>query len=218
MLIDFVGQSYPTAIPTLEEILKIAHKPTAFGLCEAVYNQVSCKLLKAVFNPDCLNSTMIELPKDVELSSLTTISEAVEALYGSRMPITLLGDFYQLCLDSPAALVDYIVFYTLKKVFHKLDAEQIRCLRIFDPSCGCGAFLIASIRFILEWFKDKYNNDKKSPYLSPQESFELLESMIYGTDIDKRAGLGAVSLPPSAGGSSAYSVKVRGYICSCSAL
>ena len=209
LLIDFVGQSYPMAIPTLEEILKIVHKPTAFGLCEAVYNRVSCKLLKAVFNPDRLSGTKIELPKDVELSSLTNISEAVGALYGSRMPITLLGDFYQLCLDrpvankkihkngsdrrnkgvyyTPAALVDYLVCHTLKKVFHKLDAEQIQRLRILDPSCGCGAFLIATIRFILKWLKDKYNNDKKSPYLSPQESFELLESMIYGTDTDERA-------------------------------
>ena len=156
------------AIPTLEEILKIVHKPTAFSLCEAVYNRVSCKVLKAVFNPDCLSGPMIEPPKDVELSTLTNISEAVGALYGSRMPITLLGDFYQLCLDrpvadkrirkkgsnrrnkgvyyTPAALVDYLVCHTLKKAFHKLEPEQIQRLRILDPSCGCGAFLIASIR------------------------------------------------------------------------
>lgn len=209
LLIDFIGQSYPMAIPFLEEILKIVNKPTAFSLCEAICNRVSCKLLKAVFNPDCLNDTMIEPSKDVELSSLTNFSEAIGALYGSRMPITLLGDFYQLCLDrpvadkrihkngtdrrnkgvyyTPAALVDYLVFHTLTKAFRKLEPEQIQSLRILDPSCGCGAFLIASIRFILKWFKDNYNNDKKSPYLSSQESFELLESMIYGTDIDERA-------------------------------
>lgn len=209
LLIDFIGQSYPIAAPSLEEILKVVNKPTAFSLCEVVYNQVSCKLLKAVFNPDRLSGPMIEPPKDVELSSLTNISEAVGALYGSQMPITLLGDFYQLCLDrpvadkrirkkgsdrrnkgvyyTPAALVDYLVCRTLKKAFHKLEPGRIQRLRILDPSCGCGAFLIASIRFILEWFKDKYNNDKKSTYLSPQESFELLESMIYGTDIDERA-------------------------------
>ena len=208
LLIDFIEQSYPMAIPSLEEILKIVNKPTAFSLCDVVYNQVSCTLLKAVFNPDRLSGPMIEPPKDVELSSLTNISEAAGFLYGSRMPITLLGDFYQLCLDrpvadkrihkkgsdrrnkvvyyTPAALVDYIVYHTLKKAFYKLEPEQIQRLQILDPSCGCGVFLIASIRFILEWFKDKYSN-KKSPYLSPQESFELLESMIYGTDIDERA-------------------------------
>ena len=77
LLIDFIGQSYPMTIPTLEEILKIVNKPTAFTLCEVVYNQVSCKLLKAVFNPGRLSGPMIEPPKNAELSSLTNISESV---------------------------------------------------------------------------------------------------------------------------------------------
>ncbi|MDD5063818.1 MAG: N-6 DNA methylase [Phycisphaerae bacterium] len=202
LLIDFVGRSYPTMIPTVEEVLKIIKKPTAFDLCEAVYNQVSCKLLKAVFSPNSLIGPMIEPLKNVELSSLNNISEVVETLYGSRILITLLGDFHQLCLEypvadktvckkssgrhgkgiyyTPAALVDYIAFHTLRKVFHKLAPEQIKYLRIFDPSCGYGVFLIASFRFILEWFRT-------SSRLSLQESLELLESMIHGIDIDECA-------------------------------
>jgi len=46
LLIDFVGLSYPTTIPTLEEILRIFNKPIALDLSEAVYNRVSYKLLK----------------------------------------------------------------------------------------------------------------------------------------------------------------------------
>ena len=202
LLIDFVGQSYPMMIPTVEEVLKIVNKPTAFDLCEAVYNQVSCKLLKAVFNPNRLVGPTIEPIKNVEVSSLSNISDAIGALYGSRMPITLFGDFHQLCLEhpvadktvrkknldrrgkgiyyTPAALVDYIAFHILKKVFHKSAPEQIKHLRILDPSCGYGVFLIASFRFILEWFKT-------SSCLSFQESFEILASMIHGTDIDERA-------------------------------
>ncbi len=202
LLIDFVGQSYPTMIPTVEEALKTINRPTAFDLCEAVYNQVSCKSLKAVFNPNSLLGPRIEPPKNVELSSLCNISKAVDTLYNSRVPITLLGDFHQLCLDypvadkivrkkrldrhskgtyyTPAALVDYIVFHTLKNVFHKLAPEQVKQLRILDPSCGCGAFLIASLRFVLKWLKTPSS-------LSLQEGFELLKFMIYGTDIDERA-------------------------------
>ncbi len=201
LLMDFVGRSHPTTIPSLEDVLKIVNKPTAFNLCEAVYNQVSCKLLKAAFAPDQLSAPIMEPQKDIELSSLTNISKAVEPLYGSQMPITLLGDFYQLCLArpvadktirkkgsdrrgkgvyyTPAPLVDYLVFNTLKNVFHELQPERIQHMQILDPSCGCGAFLIATVRFILKWLKDKYNN-KKLPCFSLQESLELLESMIYG--------------------------------------
>ncbi len=202
LLIDFVRQSNPMMIPTVEEVLKIINKPTAFHLCDAVCNRVSCKLLKAIFNPNHLASPVIESLENVELSSLSNITDVVDALYGSRMPITIFGDFHQLCLEhpvadktvrkksldrrgkgiyyTPAALVDYLVFNIFKKIFHKLAPEQIKHLRILDPSCGCGVFLIASFRFILEWLKT-------SSYLSFQESFELLETMIHGTDTDERA-------------------------------
>jgi hypothetical protein len=209
LFVDFVGQSYPPAIPTLEEILKIVNKPTAFSLCEAIRNQLSCELLKAVFNPDRLIDSMVEPRKDVELSSLTNISKTTNALYGSRIPITLLGDFHQLCIHrpvadkiirqnglnrrskgiyyTPAPLVDYLVSRTFKNAFKQSAPGQIEHLRILDPSCGCGAFLIASLRFILKWLKDKHDSNKKSPHLSPQQGLDLLGSTIYGTDIDRQA-------------------------------
>jgi len=208
MLIDFVGQSYPATIPTLGEILKIVTKPTAFSLCDAVYSRTSCKLLKTVFNPGHFNSPAMLPRKDIELSSLTNISQAVKTLYGSRMPITILGNFYQMCLDypvadkktlkkdsarrgkgiyyTPAAMVDYLVFHTLKEAFHNLAPEKIMYRRILDPSCGYGAFLVASFRFILKWLKNDCDNKRTSCH-SLQRSLELLETMIYGTDIDERA-------------------------------
>lgn len=208
-LISFVKQLDSMAIPTLEEILKIANKPTAFNLCEAVYNCVSCKLLKAVFNPEQLRDSRVAPQRNVDLSSLAKISETAEVIYGCRMPITIMGDFYQLCLCSPIAdkiihkkhsvryargvyytpapLVDYLVFHTFEKVFHKLAIEQVEHLRILDPSCGCGAFLIATVRFLLRWLKGNYNDNKRLQPLSPQKTLNLLESMIYGTDIDEWA-------------------------------
>ncbi|MBA7689950.1 hypothetical protein ES703_98469 [subsurface metagenome] len=107
LLIDFVGQSYPMTIPSVEKTLKIVNKPTAFNLCEAVYNLVSCKLLKTVFNPDRLSGLLIEPKKEVDLSSLTNISEAVEALYGSRIATNL-----------PQR--DAVKRYRLQKIFQKV--------------------------------------------------------------------------------------------------
>lgn len=209
LLIDFVKQIETTAIPSLEEILETVTKPTAYTLCETVYDRVSCQLLKCIFSPDHLKRSDIEPRKNAKWSSLTHISEAADAFYSSQMPITIFGDFHQLCIDrpiadrnarkkssqrhkrgihyTPAPLVDYLVFQTLKKAFHKLEPEQAQQLRILDPSCGCGAFLIATFRYILMWFKCKYNSKGQSLGLNPQKTLELLESMIFGTDIDERA-------------------------------
>lgn len=209
LLIDFVKQSEITAIPSLEEILKMINKPTAHNLCEAVRNQIPCRLLKHIFCLDHFSNPDIEPHKNINWSSLIHISEATDAFYGSQMPITIFGDFHQLCIDhpvaerktrkkgsqrhkkgihyTPAPLVDYLVLQTLKRAFHKLKPVQVQQLRIHDPSCGCGAFLIAVLRYILIWFKCQYSSKRQSLRLNPQKTLELLKSMIFGTDIDDRA-------------------------------
>ncbi len=60
-------------------------------------------------------------------------------------------------------------------------------MRILDPSCGCGAFLIAALRYLLIWFKCQYSSKRQSLRLNPQKTLELLKLMIFGTDIDDRA-------------------------------
>jgi hypothetical protein len=208
MLIDFVGQLDATSIPTLEEILRMVEQPTAFNLCQTVCDRISCKLLKSVFDPARLTSLKIEQQKTVDLSSLTRISEANRTLYGSRMPVTLFGDYQQLCTGlalggkpnykevserhnrgvyyTPASLVDYLVFHTLERAFHELEAEQVQQLRILDPSCGCGALLVAALRYVLKWFENNYN-DVEHRQLDPQKCLDLLGSMIFGADIDQQA-------------------------------
>ena len=209
LLIDFVKQKETSAIPSLDELLKTINKPTAHNLCEAVRNQIPCRLLKHIFCFDSFSNTDIEPHKKIIWSSLIHISEASEVFYGSQMPITIFGDFHQLCIDhpvvdrkirekglqrhikgiyyTPAPLVDYLVLQTLKIAFHKLKPVQVQQLKILDPSCGCGAFLIATLRYILIWFKCQYSSKRQSFRLNPQKTLELLESMIFGTDIDDRA-------------------------------
>ena len=209
LLIDFVKQKETSAIPSLDELLKTINKPTAHNLCEAVRNQIPCRLLKHIFCFDSFSKTDIEPHKRIIWSSLIHISEASEVFYGSQMPITIFGDFHQLCIDhpvvdrkirekglqrhikgiyyTPTPLVDYLVLQTLKRAFHKLKPVQVQRLKILDPSCGCGAFLIATLRYILIWFKCQYSSKRQSFRLNPQKTLELLESMIFGTDIDDRA-------------------------------
>jgi hypothetical protein len=209
LLIDFVRQSEITAIPSLGEILKTIDKPTAHNICEAVRNQVPCRLLKHIFCLDRSSNAEIEPDKNINWLSLTHISEAADAFYASQMPITIFGDFHQLCIDhpvadrktrkkgsqrrtkgihyTPAPLVDYLVLQTLKRAFHKLEPVQVQQLRILDPSCGCGAFLIAALRYILMWFKCECSSKRQSLRLNPQKTLELLGSMMFGTDIDSRA-------------------------------
>lgn len=54
-------------------------------------------------------------------------------------------------------------------------------IRIVDPACGAGAFLIAAYRALLGW-----HTARRGP-LSPAERRQLLETSIFGVDIDETA-------------------------------
>lgn len=82
--------------------------------------------------------------------------------------------------------------------------KQISKLRILDPACGSGSFLIGAYQYLLDWHRDWYiNNDPqkwakgKSPalYQAPGGEWrltipkrkEILLNNIYGVDIDPQA-------------------------------
>jgi hypothetical protein len=56
------------------------------------------------------------------------------------------GIFY-----TPADTADYIVEQTLRPLVADLSAGRIGSLRVLDPACGCGAFLLAANRWLCDW-------------------------------------------------------------------
>ena len=73
-------------------------------------------------------------------------------------------------------------------------------LRILDPACGSGSFLVGAYKFLLDYHRDWYVNDGPEKhtkqiyqgaggqwYLSTAEKKRILLSNIYGVDIDSQA-------------------------------
>jgi hypothetical protein len=120
------------------------------------------------------------------------------------LSLSLFGDFHQLCVANPlgsdpsrryergihytpAPIVDYLVTTVLERAFAGRSVDEIKMLRILDPSCGCGAFLIAAFRYILRWLDDHSNKAEDSVNSWLQERFDVLDGMLLGIDIDERA-------------------------------
>ncbi len=81
-----------------------------------------------------------------------------------------------------------------------LTPKQASRLRILDPACGSGSFLIGAYQYLLDWHRDWYVNDgpekhRKELYqgaggewrLSISEKKRILRNNIYGVDIDSQA-------------------------------
>lgn len=111
------------------------------------------------------------------------------------------GVFY-----TPTYIVNYIVGQTVGKLLEgktagpKGDASK---LRLLDPACGSGSFLIGAYQFLLDWHLNEYvqdsdkwargreptiyQNDRGEWRLTIGERKRILLNNIYGVDIDPQA-------------------------------
>ena len=108
---------------------------------------------------------------------------------------------------TPAYIVDYIVKNTVGKLVEgKRPGPKggVRNLKILDPACGSGSFLIGAYQFLLDWHRDEYINDGPENWskgkiprvyqsqkgewrLTTDERKRILLNNIYGVDIDHQA-------------------------------
>jgi len=70
---------------------------------------------------------------------------------------------------TPTYIVDYIVEHTVGKLVEDKTPEEVmgkgrkkgtkHPLRVLDPACGSGSFLIGAYQYLLDWYLDQYAKD-----------------------------------------------------------
>ncbi len=124
---------------------------------------------------------------------------------------------------TPSYIVDYIVRHTVGKLLNgesdelinpdagarseskaKITPNQAAKLRILDPACGSGSFLLGAYQYLLDWHRDWYVADGEEKHakgrspklyrgpagdwrLTSMERKRILLNNIYGVDIDEQA-------------------------------
>ncbi len=98
---------------------------------------------------------------------------------------------------TPKYVVDYIVEHTVGKLLEGKTPKQVESLKICDPACGSGSFLIGAYRHLLDWhlqyYLDKPPAKSKNNPLTPDgnlttaEKKRILTNNIFGVDIDPQA-------------------------------
>jgi type I restriction-modification system DNA methylase subunit len=92
---------------------------------------------------------------------------------------------------TPTYIVDFIVNNTLGELLkdRKIDFEQVK---VVDPACGSGSFLIKAFDQLNEYYKENDKNynqtllDFKAEILFKAES-RILQNNLFGVDLDKQA-------------------------------
>jgi type I restriction-modification system DNA methylase subunit len=101
---------------------------------------------------------------------------------------------------TPQYIVDYIVTNTVGKLVEGKTPEEIAEMKILDPACGSGSFLIGAYTYLLRYHLDWYTNNKPKKhkeavfqvrenewYLTTVEKKRILLNNIFGVDIDPQA-------------------------------
>ncbi len=101
---------------------------------------------------------------------------------------------------TPAYIVDYIVRQTVGKLCEGKTPKHIAKLRILDPACGSGSFLIGAFSYLITYHRDWYEQDGPAKHrkdlfqslggewrLTTKEKKRILLNNIFGVDIDNQA-------------------------------
>lgn len=100
---------------------------------------------------------------------------------------------------TPQYIVEYIVKNTVGKLIDGKTPTQIEKIKIVDPACGSGSFLLGAFDYLLQyhtnWYHEKGYATKKgkdNPFtpqgtLTTHEKKRILLSNIYGVDLDANA-------------------------------
>jgi type I restriction-modification system DNA methylase subunit/predicted type IV restriction endonuclease len=101
---------------------------------------------------------------------------------------------------TPQFIVDYIVENTVGTLLKGKTPNKVSDIKILDPACGSGSFLLGAYNYLLKWHLNYYSGQDKKRlsdklykgrddeyHLTIQEKKRILLNNIYGVDIDPQA-------------------------------
>ncbi len=164
-------------------------------------NKVMKEIIEEFYYPKC--------PYEFSVLSVEILGSAYEQFLGQQISLTSggrasieekpevkkAGGVYY----TPQYIVDYIVENTLGKLIKNKTPQEISNIKIVDPACGSGSFLMGAYQYLLDWHKDFYtqkgkqSKGKKDDVLTPtgelttNEKKRILLNNIYGVDLDSNA-------------------------------
>ncbi len=164
------------------------------------------EIFKNLYYPDCpyefsvLGADILGSVYEQFLGKVIRLTSGNRAVVEDKPEVKKAGGVFY----TPAYIVKYIVEHTVGKLLAGKSAAQAEGIRILDPACGSGSFLIGAYQYLLDWYLAHYveegaakNSQGKAARIRPSahgawrlttaEKKRILLEHIYGVDIDAQA-------------------------------
>jgi len=172
----------------------------------SIDDKVLKPILADLYYPQCPYEFSV-LPADVLgqvyeqfLGKVIRLTPAHRAKVEAKPEVKKAGGVYY----TPTYIVDYIVKQTVGRLVEGKTPRQIGKLRILDPACGSGSFLLGAYQWLLDYHRQWYEShdpakqarrQQPAVYQGPRgewrlttaEKKRILLNNIYGVDIDRQA-------------------------------
>ncbi len=176
--------------------------PDELTLGLALDDKVLKPILGHLYYPDSPYEFSV-LPADILgqiyeqfLGKVIRLTKGHRAVVEDKPEVKKAGGVYY----TPTYIVDYIIEETVGKLLEGKTPKQAEKLKILDPACGSGSFLLGAYQRLLNWHRDYYvekgpGRSKKQLYEGPggewrlttAEKKRILLNNVYGVDIDAQA-------------------------------
>ena len=155
-----------------------------FPDCRYRFDVIAVELLGSIYER-YLGSTIRVTPQRVKVEEKPEVKKAGGVYY------------------TPKFIVDYIVKNTVGKLIEGKTPKQIEKIKILDPACGSGSFLLGAYQYLIDYhiryyrehpkdaqtlFLDIYTKVNPDDLALPlHEKAKILRNNLFGVDIDAQA-------------------------------
>lgn len=168
-LLHPVDQVYVES-PTIEHIITGLYQ-VASGLASYDFSVIDADILGAVYEQYLGHVATIVKQR---------VKEPVIEVTAKKQHRKEHGIYY-----TPQFITNYIVKETAGRLLKERAYSDILNIRILDPACGSGSFLIRAYDELLNYHADKWS--KPVSELDQRERLPILKNNIFGVDLDMQA-------------------------------
>ncbi|MDI9358649.1 MAG: N-6 DNA methylase [Phycisphaerales bacterium] len=161
-----------------------------------VNNKIIKSIIEDLYYPNCpyefsvLEVDILGRAYEQFLGKTITINSKGKTVVELKPDVRKAGGVYY----TPQYIVHYIVKNTIDELINEKTPQEVSDIKIVDPACGSGSFLLGAYQYLIDWHKDYYqkNKSKKNPIkpdgsLTIEEKKKILVNNIFGVDIDTNA-------------------------------
>ena len=204
-LVDLFQQAdmkYNSGIFHFQQDKKRVAPPDQITITLKIDDGVLVKIIEHLYYPESAYQFDV-IPADILgqvyeqfLGKVIRLTEGHHAKVEEKPEVKKAGGVYY----TPTYIVNYIVDNTLRKLCSGKSPTEIAKLRILDPACGSGSFLISAYEILLKehlswyisnepkkWKNEVFQGPKGDWRLTLKEKKRILLSGIFGVDIDSQA-------------------------------